>query len=260
MQLRGDTILWSRCTDKHEVRGYVHECGLDDTLIPEIGVWDRPEDVDWESLPNRFVAKTTNGSGDVMIVKDKRMVDRECFNEYFRKELAHQWEVGHYSNIKHRLCIEEMMDNDPVSRKYSASLIDYKIWCFNGKPHYVWTCCNRTKKGVEVMTYDMDWNAHPEWSVFDSEYRHGVVIPKPKNVDYMMDVAAKLSKPFPVVRCDLYNLDGKVYFGELTFTSLGGLMNFYTDDFLLQCGKLIDIKYKPENSEQMLIREGKMLD
>ena len=91
------------------------------------------------------------------------------------------------------------------------------------------------------MTYDREWNAHPEYSVFNDNYRKGRLLPKPENFERMREIAEKLSEDFPCVRVDLYNINGDIYFGELTFTSLGGLMNFYTDDFLLRAGDLIDL-------------------
>lgn len=94
------------------------------------------------------------------------------------------------------------------------------------------------------MTYDLKWNAHPEFSIFNSHYRRGQLIPKPENFEEMIAIAEKLAKPFPVVRVDLYNINGKIYFGEMTFTSLGGLMDFYTDEFQKMCGDLIDVNYK----------------
>ena len=93
------------------------------------------------------------------------------------------------------------------------------------------------------MTYDRDWTPHPEYSVFDSIYRRGTPMPAPKNLQKMLEVAERLARPFPIVRVDLYNLNGKIYFGEMTFTSLGGLMNFYTPEFLLKVGQQIDLNY-----------------
>ena len=129
----------------------------------------------------------------------------------------------------------------PIPSGYN-SLVDYKIWCINGEAKYIWTCCDRDEDGggADVMTYDLDWNPHPEFSVFTSEYRKGRILPKPDNLDEMLDLAEKLSNGFPQLRVDLYNINGKIYFGELTFTSQGGMMDFYTKDFLTELGK--DIK------------------
>ena len=130
----------------------------------------------------------------------------------------------------------------------SSSLTDYKIWCFNGKAYYIYVCNNRNKSGnqAHVMTYDLDWNAHPEYSVFNTDYPQGDIIPKPKNLDKMIKIAEILSKGYPEVRVDLYNINGRIYFGELTFTSQGGLMDYFTPEFNLLLGKYIDINSFPK--------------
>lgn len=245
LSLRTDTALWTTCADKYAVREYVQACGLGDTLVKLYGVWDTIEEIDFSRLPHEYIIKTTHGSGDVTIVKDNSTFDKTSVVAYYTKELSKRYgaiEGGkHYMRIEPRLIIEELLHNDAESLKHSTSIIDYKIWCFNGKAHYIWACCNRTKTGVDVMTYDREWNAHPEYSRFNQEYREGQLIPKPKNLDKMLAYAEKLATPFPCVRVDLYNLDGKIYFGELTFTSLGGLMDFYSDEFQLLAGSKIDL-------------------
>lgn len=248
MSLRTDTTLWTRLADKYAVRGYVEECGLSDILVPLYGHWENADEIDFQKLPNSFVLKTVQGSGDIILVKDASTVDMNAIRYKMDKAVRMKYgelEGGkHYMRIKPAIIAESFMVNDDVSAKYSTSIIDYKIWCFNGKPYYVWACCNRDKHGTDVMTYDLDWHAHPEYSVFYDHYREGQIIPKPDNFDQMMLIAEKLAKPFPVVRVDLYNLAGQIYFGEMTFTSLGGLMDFYTDDFQKMCGDLIDVNYK----------------
>lgn len=248
LSLRTDTAEWSRLTDKKKVSDYVREKGLEHILIKNYGYWQNVEDVDFEKLPDSFVMKTTHGSGDVMIVKDKSKITKECIVAYFSPFLQKRYgelEGGkHYMRIEPGLIAEELMINDEDSQKYSSSIIDYKIWCFNGKPYYIWVCCNRNKQGTDVMTYDVEWRAHPEFSVFNSEYRRGNIIPQPLNLEEMLNVATILSSGFPCVRVDLYNLGGKIYFGEMTFTSFGGLMNFYTTEFLIHTGSLIDLPQK----------------
>lgn len=243
LSLRTDTTEWSRLTDKYTVRDYVRECGLADTLNTLYGVWDHASDIDLNALPDSFILKTTGGSGDSIIVKDKSQMDAESVFRYLDRMVNTVYGLSegnpHYSRIVPRIIAEQLLVNDEVSARYSSSLIDYKIWCFNGKAAYIWTCTDRTSHGTKVMTYDTDWTAHPEYSVFYSHYSRGNVIPKPENLDHMLAVAEKLAAPFPVVRVDLYNIAGRIYFGEMTFTSLGGLMDFYTPEFLEKTGDMI---------------------
>ena len=245
LSLKTDTTLWTRCADKYEVRDYVKECGLEDILIPLVGVWEHATDIDFDKLPDEFVLKATHGSGDIKVVTDKTKLDITKIVEEFEDDLKHQYgalESGHhYMRIHPRMIAEELIHNDPETAKISSSIIDYKIWCFNGKVHWLWACANRDEHTTEVMTYDTDWNAHPEYSIFENDYRHGEILPKPKNLERMIEVAEKLAKPFPCVRVDLYNIDGKIYFGELTFTSYGGLQDFYTDEFQKLAGSKIDL-------------------
>ena len=245
LSLRTDTSLWTKLADKYAVREYVKEHGLEDTLIPLCGVWDDERDIYFDQLPNQFVLKTTFGSSDCIFVTDKTSIDvndlRIKLHKYLHSNYGELEGGKHYYNIPHRIIAETLINNDEESAKYSSSLIDYKIWCFNGKAHYIWTCCNRDKNGTDVMTFDTQWNAHPEFSIFTTHYRKGPVIPKPKNLELMLQYAERLAAEFPVVRVDLYNLDGKIYFGEMTFTSLGGLMDFYSDDFQKMAGKLITL-------------------
>lgn len=243
LSLRTDTTEWSRLTDKYTARDYVRECGLADTLNTLYGVWDHASDIDLNSLPDSFILKTTGGSGDSIIVKDKNQMDAESVFRYLDRMVNTVYGLSegnpHYSRIVPRIIAEQLLVNDEISARYSSSLIDYKIWCFNGKAAYIWTCTDRTSHGTKVMTYDTDWTAHPEYSVFYSHYSRGNVIPKPENLDRMLVIAEKLAAPFPVVRVDLYNIAGRIYFGEMTFTSLGGLMDFYTPEFLEKTGDMI---------------------
>lgn len=248
MSLCTDTTLWTRLADKYNVRGYVEECGLSEILVPLYGYWKKVDDIDFDSLPDSFVLKTAQGSGDVVLVRDKCTINKKEVLKHMDISLntrQGEFEGGkHYMRIEPSIIAEGLLVNDEVSQKYSSSIIDYKIWCFNGKVHYIWVCSNRNDLSTEVMTYDLDWMPHPEYSVFNEHYGRGQILPKPINFERMVEVAEILAKPFPVVRVDLYNINGKIYFGEMTFTSLGGLMDFYTDDFQNLAGNLIDINYK----------------
>ena len=163
----------------------------------------------------------------------------------FLDELLKRKHVGvlsgepHYTTMKPCIIAEELLP----SEKGEKSPADYKIYCANGKAYYIWMCSGRDSTGTDVMTYDRDWNPRPDLCIFDSRYREGKVRPKPINLDKMLEVAETLVKPFPFVRLDLYNINGKIYFGEMTFTPLGGMVNFHPQFFLNEMGNYIDLNY-----------------
>lgn len=241
----GDTSKWADLADKYKVREYIESKGYGDTLVKLYGKWDSVDQIDWDSLPNQFIMKMNNGSGDVIICRDKTKFDLDAAKKHIAKLFKIKYGITtgepHYARIKPCIIAEELLDasHQPIK---TSSLIDYKIWCFNGKVKYIWTCYNRTPEGTDVGVYDTDWNYHKEYSVFTHHYREGnEIIPKPVCLDKMLACASKLSEGFPVLRCDLYEVDGRVYFGEMTFTSLGGFMDFYTQDFLDMMGKEVDL-------------------
>lgn len=129
----------------------------------------------------------------------------------------------------------------------SSTLIDYKVFAFDGKPAIIWVCYNRTANHVEVSTYDLNWNYKPEYSIFSHHYDKGELngkLPKPKNLEKMISAAGILSKGEPQARIDFYEVNGKLYFGEITMTSQGGYMPYFTHDFLLMLGKLCKLPSK----------------
>ena len=246
LSLRTDTSAWTRLSDKYAVREYVRECGLESILNTLYGVWDDAEAIDFDSLPQQFILKATHGSGDGFVVEDKRQLDVQEVRRIFRQTLKETYGLAegnlHYSHITPRIIAEELLVNDEWSARYSTSFIDYKFWCFNGRAHYILICTNRTGTNKsELMTYDTSWNSHPEYCIFNGHYLQGKPIPPPPNLDEMLQVSERLAAPFPVVRVDLYNLNGRILFGEMTFTSLGGFMNYYTPEFLQKAGSLINL-------------------
>lgn len=250
LAIYSDTREWSRLADKYAVREYVKECGLEDILVPFYGVWNNVNEVDYDaSLPQSFIIKLTNWSASNIIVKDKTAISEQELLSRIEEAVKNKGRctgVGdlHYLRIHTRIICEGLIINDTWSQQYSETLIDYKIWCFNGKAEYIWVCMNRfvhNKDGAEVLTYDRNWKQHPEYSVWSKDFSQAPPIPKPSNFERMLKIAEKLCEGFPVVRCDLYNLNGKIYFGEMTFTSLGGMMDYYTPQFLKICGDCIHL-------------------
>lgn len=245
LKFYSDTSKWATLTDKYRVRKHLESLGLGEYLPILYGKWDRAEDIDWESLPQQFVMKVNNGSGQMLLCKDKASLDTVSWTKNFKQQLkekfGYQGAELHYNKILPCIIAEELLDNtkQPIE---SSSLIDYKIWSFNGKPAYIWTCHNRANHSCEVKVYDLDWKEHPEYSVDCEHYRLShITIPRPKSLDRMLQIASTLSKGFPAVRVDLYEVDGKPYFGEMTFTSNAGNNYFYTDEFRNILGSKVDL-------------------
>lgn len=243
MKFYGDTTLWPLLADKYRVRAYVKDYGLEDILIPLIGKWDTVEDIDWDKLPQQFVMKCNNGSGDVVVCPDKKMLDKESTLQHFRKAFQTPYGIltgeEHYKSIKPCIIAEELLDGSTQPNK-SQSLVDYKIWTFDGKPEFIVCYSNRHNKYYcEIGVYDRNWDAYPEYLRYSSHYiPEHKTMPKPNCLDDMFHVASLLSNGHPQMRVDLYEVNGRVYFGELTLTSSGGYMNHFTKTFLDKLGRL----------------------
>ena len=254
-KLYSDTSRWTELADKYKVREYVEGLGLGDYLVKIYAVWFDAKDVNFDELPESFIIKANNGDGK----GTNKIVRKSELNEDKKQELVHlidSWlhrkHIGalhsepQYKGMKPCVIAEEVLPLDPGA----TTLTDYKIWCFNGKAYYIFVCSDRSAGGnnAHVMTYDLDWNPHPEFSVFNSDYLQGDVIPKPETLEEMISVAERLSAGFPELRVDLYNVQGKVFFGELTFTSQGGLMDYFTPEFLQELGSYVNIEDFPKKS------------
>ena len=237
--------MWSQLADKYRVRDYIKGKGLDSLLVKLYGCWEKADDIDWDMLPNQFVLKVNNGSGDVLVCKDKDKLDRiaviEKYNALLKQKFYELYAEPHYAKIKPCIIAEELLDCNKQSIP-SDTLIDYKVWCFNGQPDFIWTCYNRTPERVEVGCYDLQWNYHEEYSNFTSHYvKAQKLLPKPKHLDKLIEYATILSDSFPEVRVDFYEVDDKIYFGEMTFTSKAGYMDFYTDEFQIELGNKVTL-------------------
>ena len=246
LSLYSDTTEWSRLADKYAVREYVKEKVGDALLVGLYGKWDLVDDINWEKLPESFVLKTNNGCGTILLVKDKSLLKHpeteKMLNSWLHKNVADATTEFHYWRIKPCLIAEELLLLSEEERKYSSSIVDYKIWCFNGKPYYVWTVSNRNKSGFDGALFDTNWNYIPNVVKYNSRVRKpSILLPKPENLDFMLQVAERLSEGFPEVRVDLYNVGGKVFFGEMTFTCHGGTIDYFIPEQLKKMGQKIDL-------------------
>jgi len=225
------------------VRQYVAEMGYAKILPKIYATYRNASEIDIEKLPDKFVLKTNHGCGHVFICRDKNKFDlKQCqkvLGRLLKQNFAKTMLEYHYSKIKPMIICEEYIEDG--SENFP---IDYKIHCFNGIPHCIRTCTGR-ETYVNLDHYDLQWN-YLEYS--KPEYRSGKKIAKPKRLDKMLRIAADLSKSFPFVRVDLYNVDGIIYFGELTFTPAAGMAYMMTEDTLRYFGDLLDLNY-PHSSK-----------
>jgi hypothetical protein len=241
---------WARMADKYAVRSYVQERGLEEILVKLYGKWDTAEALiaDWEKLPQKFVLKSNNGCGTVLLVKDKQSIDLKALHMKLNEWLR-QTDIGigsielHYDRITPCLIAEELLEDESVN-EWSGSLVDYKIFCFDGKPFGTLIVYNREGHHAPCDYYDLEWVRHPEFMT-DKAPKH--TVPCPKNYDKMLEIASRLSSGHPQMRVDLYNVNGKIYLGELTMTPNGGYMLSFTDDINTEMGKHCKITPPPKS-------------
>lgn len=250
LKFHADMREWARLADKYAVREYVAERGLADILVPLYGKWDTAQGVldAWDSLPEEFVLKSNNGCGRLLIVSKenggKQAVDLKKLRKTLKKWLAEK-DFGlsnaelHYQFIPNCIIAEKLLTDD-YAKGFSCSLIDYKIWCFHGVPYgcLIVYDRDRTKHSYTVDFYDLNWKEHTEL-MRNTTARHP--IHRPKEWNYMLNAASMLSKGHPQVRVDFYNIDGEIYFGELTFTSACGYMEYFSQEALLEMGKQVKL-------------------
>ena len=231
--------LVSQCSDKYAGREYVEKCGLGHTLNELIGAWDHAEDIEWEKLPHRFAIKCNHGCGYNLICQDKDTFDtkkaEEQLNLWMKDDFWKEYAEVHYRTIPKKIICEKYLEG-----KGNALPVDYKIYCFNGEPLYIGNFIERDIVTDEILRgyFDLDWKPSP---VFKGEMQPEL-FERPETLETMLEYARILAKPFPFVRVDFYEVDGKIYFGELTFTPTGCLATYYTDEAQMELGALLNVK------------------
>lgn len=240
LQFYTDTSLWTLCADKYKVHEYVKSKGLENILNPLYGAWKNPDDIDWDNLPNQFVLKTNNSSGQIIIVKDKNNINRNKvvrqLKDWLKKDYGTSDAQLHYTKIPKLVIVEKLLDSS------NGGTTDYKIWCINGKPRYVLVCHDRweTEVGYKTSFFDLHWNditgemRRGEKADTDGDKKPSC----PKSFNKMLEYAEILAEGFPEVRVDFYEQNGSPVFGELTFTTgYGGFSKKLNEEL----GKDIDL-------------------
>jgi len=206
---------YTTMVDKYAAKKYVADIIGEQYIIPTLGVWDRYDDIDFDSLPNQFVLKCTHNSGGLVICRDKTTFDKQLAKKKIEKSLKenYYWRGREwpYKNVKPRIIAEKYLDDN------GHVPADYKIYCFNGEPYKVMVCIDRDKdEPTKFYSFDWEWNLlrHNKWGKMAKD---NSVCERPQNLSKMYEIAKVLSKDIPFVRVDLYEVENQIYFGELTF-------------------------------------------
>ena len=229
--------------DKYAVRNYIEECGLSHILNDLLGVWDRAEEIEWNKLPDKFAIKCNHGAGYNLICKNKAEFDTQKaekqLNEWLKDDFWRDYGEIHYRKIPRKIICEKYLEGVD-----DALPVDYKIYCFNGKPLYIGNFIERNLEEHFIRRgyFDLDWNPSPVFK--DADKMEVEKFPRPKCLEEMLSYAEILSKPFPFVRVDFYEVSGKVYFGELTFTPTGCVGTYYTEKADLELGDILDVNWR----------------
>ena len=232
--------LKTRCADKYLVRDYVKDKGLGDILIPLLGVWDHASDIDFSALPERFVLKCNHGSGWNVICSDKESLDidraRSLLDQWLGMKYGEDLQEIQYFGIPPKIVCEEFM---PMLKD---GVVDYKFHCSKGKVHSCFVAYDRSPVDPHLVCYDhydIDWNRTDD--IKEEYHMNRRMLPKPIGYERMLEIASRLSEDFNYVRVDLYNCDGRIFFGELTFTPYSGIQAFYKQPFLDDLGKFVSL-------------------
>lgn len=237
--------IYTKLVDKYEMKEYISKSIGNEYVIPTIGIYDKFDDIDFEKLPEKFVLKCTHDSGGLVICKDKNNFDikkaKKKINKCLKVNYYYGWREWPYKNVKPRIIIEPYIEDI----KYHE-LRDYKFFCFNGNVKLMFVASNR--QGIGDTYFDF----------FDSNYEHLNIInghpnaptipDKPLNFKEMVRIAERLSKDFLHIRVDFYEVNGKIYVGELTFYHWSGMVPFVPNEWDEKIGNLLNLEGEKNES------------
>ena len=235
--------LMTLCSDKVAVRDYIAQKIGEEYLVPALGVYSSPDEIDFDALPDRFVLKVNWGSGQNIICKDKSTLDiaetKKQLHQWMRPKMNHYYDFLEwgYKNIVPKILCEQYIENDSGNH----DIYDYKFFCFNGKVVYIMFLAER-QTGLKMAFYDTQWNKQ------DFVYSYPMYeksVPKPDNVSQMIYMAETLAKDFPEARVDFFRMnDGRLYLGEITFYSYAGFCNWNPPEWDLKLGQMLQLPEK----------------
>ena len=223
--------------DKILVKDYVGKIIGKDYIVPLLGVWDSPEQIDFDTLPDQFVLKTNHSGGNtgVVIVKDKSKIDQKAIREKLhvslKSDIYTRYREWPYKNVERKVFAEAYLGDD---------LADYKFYCYNGYADAVMICVDRQIGDPKFYFFDKEWNLK-RYNKRGKQAPVDFTLPKPEGVDKMFELASVLSRDIPFARVDFYNINGKIYFGEITFFPASGFDKNRLSESDLYFGELIKL-------------------
>lgn len=239
--------IYTTMVDKYAVKKYVADIIGEEYIIPTLGIYNSFDEIDFDELPNQFVIKCTHDSGGLVIVKDKSKLDVELAKKKINKSLKsnyyYQGREWPYKNVKPRIIAERYMID-----KKENELKDYKFFCFNGKVKFFKVDFDRFTNH-HANYYDVELNLLPfgEKNYLPDREKKIII---PDNINEMIDLAEKLSKNITFVRVDFYNVNGKIYFGEMTFYPASGFGKFEPDEWDEKIGDMLELPIKSEEKNE----------
>lgn len=229
--------VYTVMADKYKAKKYVAGIIGREYIIKTLGVWNRFEDIDFEQLPDRFVLKCTHNSGGLVIVDDKRNMNKNAgkiLNKCLKRNYYNNVREWPYKNIKPRIIAEEYIGN-------GNDMMEYKVTCFNGRAGFITICTGPAHTDTRLRTndsYDLEFHHMPWYATYKNSKRK---FNKPKEWDLLIKLSEKIAKDIPYLRVDWYICNGRLYFGENTFYTWGGYCDFTPEEWDYKLGRMIKL-------------------
>lgn len=224
--------------DKFEAKEYVAKKIGKEYIIPTIGIYEKFNDIDFDKLPDRFVIKCTHDSGGIVICRNKDNFNielaRKTINKYLRRRYYYIHREWPYKNVRPRIIVEKYIEN-----KNSEPLVDYKLFCFNGSPEIILVCSERfSNDGLKETWFSGNWELLP---IIEGGHNIDPTVKKPLKLEEMKKLAGIIAKDMTFLRVDFYEIDGRILFGELTFSPCAGYERFSPESWDRRLGDMIDL-------------------
>lgn len=229
--------------DKVKVKDYVASLVGEECIIPTLGVYNSFDDIDFDKLPNRFVLKCNHDSGNVIVCKDKQRLDidnaKKVLTDALNTDYYLRGREWPYKNIERKIIAEFFLSTQDEPFYNHLGMTDFKFSCFNGMVNDVMVCLERESGDTKFYFFDKDWNLL-RYNKQGKKAQEGFTIPKPDNFEKMIEIAEILSKDIPYLRVDMYNIAGRIYFGEMTFFPQSGFDTNLLPEIEVLYGNLIE--------------------